>query len=284
MLSTLLLVGNAFANTYLGGYPNTSIYYKVDKVWMKTKFVVEENLLDCNINSILSTAGSTGSVVTGWVYQGGVWMDGADPSCDLGYNNGVIIGSGQVWYNNMPRGSITPILLSGQSTTEHVYNDFKWINNKSKLHFYFEVLKKNGNVVIKTGTLNRLTGDNSQYFMAGTTTYTHNGNNYLIKFLQFGIESLQLEGYWDIEQFDMAFVTSSGTTKYLSSFSAYATQGPRSYITYINGNPPFVVGGETYYNTKAYYYNNSNKPKNDIEWYYAPPYCIACSADVLIWQ
>jgi len=260
------LVSAAFAaQPYVGGYPVSSIYYKVDKIWMFTHYKNSTpSQINCLIQSELSAAGGSGTDRTGWVYQAKSFLYGsASPVCASSSLQGKVMADPEVWYGGTQKWGITLTNLGAYNAIDYINQRPAWQNGSVQVQFVYEVRYTSGSTTIYGFTYQKLAEDPSNYFMVGSTTY----NGYNVRFLQFGVESYSPNAYpagWKIKQYDMGFHdTVSNTNKYLSSMSAKTVQGQNAYITWRNGTTvPDAVGGQ------QFKYTDRTSSTGIVDWFY----------------
>ncbi|MEM2760487.1 MAG: hypothetical protein QXU32_11855 [Nitrososphaerales archaeon] len=265
LLPSLTDVADA-VQPYVAGYPVSSVYYKVDKIWMFTHYKwTDQFQLNCLIQDELSAAGGTGIDRTGWIYQAKSFMYGsASPVCASSSLQGKVMADPEVWKGGTLKWWVTPTNVGSHTSIDYIKQRADWQNAKSQVQFAFEVRYTSGSTTIYGFTYNKTDyNDPSSYFMVGSTTY----NGYNVRFFQFGVESYGQDAYpagWKIRQYDAGFYDSvSGTNKYLSNMSAKAVQGQYAYITWQTGaSVPDKVGGQ------QFKYTDKTSSTGIVDWFY----------------
>jgi hypothetical protein len=244
IISPNIVHADVQAHPYVAGYPVTSLYYKVNNIWMNTDFSGSTpSSLPCYIANVVSVAGGTGTAQTGWVYQSASVLYGsASPSCGI---SGDVFSDPEVWNGSTFKWSPSAVDFGSYSAISNIKHRADWQNAQSQVQFVYEVTKS-GSTTLYGFTYNKSDySDPSSYFMVGSTT----ANGFNIRMLQFGVESYASSTYppgWQMTQHDMGFYDSvSGTNKNLSSMSATAVQGQNSYITW-SGGTTYSVGSQQF--------------------------------------
>ncbi|MEM0029932.1 MAG: hypothetical protein QXN32_03335, partial [Candidatus Nitrosocaldus sp.] len=120
----ILTIQHAYAwQPYVAGYADVSTYYKVTRAWMHSNYVNSNPAdIECLIQSVLSSAGGTGTDRTGWIYQVGSILYGSKPgfagSCGPA---GYIYGSAEVWYGSTLMHNPDPNILEMSLHLAHTY-------------------------------------------------------------------------------------------------------------------------------------------------------------------
>ena len=166
---------NASAGPYVGGYPNKGVQHNIYRSIMDTDLGgTNMNALDCVIKSVLSLAGTSGSIPSGWSYQ--IGMNYArTPTCGNipAYGAAAVFDlASQEWFDS----ATSPY---NAQTLDDVQMNTWWTSDKTQTKFMWTYTDVSGFQTIKTRTYNKQLDNPSVNFMNGVTF----ANSRLMKFM-----------------------------------------------------------------------------------------------------
>ncbi len=214
-LAVALIIPYASANPYIGGYPNNAVV-KATRIQGYSDFKESTVTgLDNWVGSVLSTGGwesTTAAHPTGWIYQITVVL----------LTSGTMRADAEVWQGSTQRYDCDPNCPSfgDFSTVDYTLSKMYWSASNSQVTYEYEVHRRDTSVDFYYATYTKTT-DNSNYFSAGVKNPCGCGS-YIVKFLQFGIETGGSTDSWVVKQYSMGYVDSGGLFQQLKDYASYS--------------------------------------------------------------
>ncbi|WP_415280696.1 hypothetical protein [Candidatus Nitrososphaera sp. FF02] len=173
-------------------------------------------------------------------------------------------------------------VLGTVSNLDYIYHSMFWTGSFTTANLYLEGHRTNGAVVYKLDTMNPSSySDSANRYSAGSFFgFNPTNGNFLVKFLQFGVESDTPTTGWKISQYDITYYAPSpvGTVN-LADRNAFSnggtvehtdTIGQGSVVTYYLNSGyqfPLAIGGTDYNVNADYHLKNSAIPDGKVVWY-----------------
>lgn len=274
LFAVIAATPHAFAaNPYYGGYAKTATIEQSSQIWGYTDFQ-SSSAPAYYTGGVISTSGVfTNGTSSRIMYQDPITLN---PSLSVTGDPQVWIlgGTSPSWQSSTPLGTHG----SGLSNVDYVYTTFYWNGARTQVTFYYEPHYNDGTSgsSVVTYSKSSVPSDKSDNFGVGYKDFISGSTTYRVKYLQFGAESGDVASGWNIKQYSMGYVKTSGSLVNLSSINSFTSPYistdalNHSWIMYkLTGSTLSLNAiGKAQYNVNAdYAHEGGGVPAGTVYWF-----------------